>query len=57
MTPLGDPVVMLVEHLFEALGFGGPDRRLVFSELRPSACGRGIMFEQYSEGVLLPRAM
>ena len=24
-TPLGDPVVMLVQDFFEALGFGGPD--------------------------------
>jgi hypothetical protein len=33
LTPLGDPVIMLVQDLFEALGFGGPDRRLVFSGL------------------------
>ena len=25
LTPLGDPVVMLVQDFFEALGFGGPD--------------------------------
>jgi hypothetical protein len=30
---------MLVQDLFEALGFGGPDRRLVFSGLEALGFG------------------